>query len=387
MRINICGDFTTMGEGMKSVLQGTALSTEIVKLFQESDLNIVNFESPVVADKNAAIVKSGPNISTSASTVEYLSRCNVNLVTLANNHFFDYGKHGVTETINALEANSIDHVGGGIGKEEVANIYYYEKDGIQVAVLNYCETEFSVSPENDFMETGDGIPIGSNQMNPINVYYDLQQAKTDSDFIIVICHGGHEGYRLPSPRMKKWYRFFIDSGANIVCNHHQHCFSGYENYNGGTIYYGLGNFFFDDFRPKRHKSSIWNYGYIVSIYVDSNGVNSKTIPYKQCLDAKSTVLLNNEELAGFTQEFEELSDIIPDSNRIAEEFKKWCEKQVMNVKTNLSPYNKRIFQALCRHKMFPSFLGKSKRLKLYNMFRCESHRDVAIEVLREKNTN
>ena len=58
MRINICGDFTTMGEGMKSVLQGTALSTEIVKLFQESDLNIVNFESPVVADKNAAIVKS-----------------------------------------------------------------------------------------------------------------------------------------------------------------------------------------------------------------------------------------------------------------------------------------------------------------------------------------
>ena len=153
MRINICGDFTTMGEGMKSVLQRTALSTEIVKLFQESDLNIVNFESPVVADKNAAIVKSGPNISTSASTVEYLSRCNVNLVTLANNHFFDYGTHGVTETINALEANSIDHVGGGIGKEEVANIYYYEKDGIQVAVLNYCETEFSVSPENDFMET------------------------------------------------------------------------------------------------------------------------------------------------------------------------------------------------------------------------------------------
>ena len=91
MKINICGDFTTVGRGIEAVEQKTAISDAIIDLFKSSDINIVNLESPVVTDSNYAIKKSGPNIFTSKITIEYLQQCNVNLVTLANNHFYDFG--------------------------------------------------------------------------------------------------------------------------------------------------------------------------------------------------------------------------------------------------------------------------------------------------------
>lgn len=373
MKINICGDFTTMGAGLEAVRSGTALAQEIVDFFKSADLNVVNFESPVVTDKSTAISKSGPNIATTAETVEYLRRCYVDLVTLANNHFYDYGRHGVSETIKMLKTNGVDYVGGGQTTDELSRIYYAEKDGVCVAILNYCESEFSVIEG-----------IGSNPLNPIQVYKDLQTAKEKSDYRIVICHGGHEGYQLPSPRMKEWYRFFVDSGANIVCNHHQHCFSGSETYHGGTIYYGLGNFFFDDHRPKRNRSSQWNYGYIVFLDINSQGIQSQAIPYKQCLDSKVTTLLYRQEAVLFEKEMEALSAIIADDKRLSEEFDKWCSIQRSNVITCFSPYSNRILNALCRRNLLPDFITRNKRLVLYNTIRCEAHRDVAINILKTK---
>lgn len=374
MKINICGDFTTMGAGLEAVRKGTAITQEIVDFFKLTDLNVVNFESPVITDKSMAISKSGPNIATTAETVEYLRRCHVHLVTLANNHFYDYGRHGVSETIKMLNANGIDYVGGGQTTDELSRIYYAEKDGVRVAILNYCESEFSVVEG-----------VGSNPLNPIQVFKDLQAAKEKSDYRIVICHGGHEGYQLPSPRMKEWYRFFVDSGANIVCNHHKHCFSGYEIYHGGTIFYGLGNFFFDDHRSKRNRSVLWNYGYIVSLNINSQGIQSRAIPYKQCLGNKTTTLLHAEqEMASFEKDMEVLSTIIADDKRLSEEFDKWCASQRGNMITCFSPYSNRILNALCRRNLLPDFITRDKQLVLYNTIRCEAHRDVAINILKTK---
>lgn len=380
MKVNICGDFAAIGDGLDAVKNGSALSPQVVDLFRSSDLNIVNLESPVATDKHAAIRKVGPNISTSAKAVEYLKYCHVNLVTLANNHFYDYGMHGVSETIKTLKENEIDYIGGGLDPKDISKIYYYEKDGCRIAILNYCETEFSITGTST--NTGRG---GSNQLNPIGVYKDLQTAKKNSDYRIVICHGGHEGFQLPSPRMKEWYRFFVESGADIVCNHHQHCFSGSENYKDGMIFYGLGNFFFDDFRPLRNRSSLWNYGYVVALDITNHaGIKPQVIPYKQCLDIKTVSFLSDLETDHFEKDIAGLSAVISDEDKFLLEYNKWCQSMSRDVMTNFSPYSNHILKALCRRRLLPTFLISAKCLKLYNIIRCESHREVAMEVLREK---
>jgi poly-gamma-glutamate synthesis protein (capsule biosynthesis protein) len=67
----------------------------------------------------------------------------------------------------------------------------------------------------------------------------------NSNYTILIVHGGHETFEYPRPRMKKLYRYFIDVGVDVVIGHHTHCFSGHEIYKGKPIFYSLGNFVFD----------------------------------------------------------------------------------------------------------------------------------------------
>ena len=96
---------------------------------------------------------------------------------------------------------------------------YKRKDGETLAIINCCEHEFSIADDDS---------AGANPLNPIQQYYKIKEARLNADYVLVIVHGGHEMYQLPSLRMVDTYRFFIDAGADAVVNHHQHCFSGYE---------------------------------------------------------------------------------------------------------------------------------------------------------------
>lgn len=370
MTINICGDFTTEYNGIKSVEENIAISSDILKLFGCADINVVNLEAPVANEKMLPIKKAGPSLSTTPKTIEYLNRCKVNMVTLANNHFCDYGLAGVDETIRCLEKNNISHIGGGRNNGEVKNIHYVEIKGVKVAFFNYCENEFSTLED-----------WGSNPLDTINVYHDLQKAKEIADKRIIIIHGGHEGYQLPSPRMKKLYHFFIDVGADVVINHHQHCYSGWEEYNNGVIFYGLGNFFFDEIDSK--VSKIWNYGYIVNLNINNSlDVNYDVIPYKQCLEAKSTILLNDKEKVVFLKNIETINGILKDDEVLLSQFEKFCRGQANNTLTSFSIYQNRFLLALCRRGFLPNFLGDKKKLNIMNKLRCESHKDVASEVFK-----
>lgn len=370
MKFVIAGDFTTEDRGLDAVLRGDAISDDIKSIIREADFSIVNLEAPLAWDSFNPLQKSGPNLKTVPQTITYLKDCGFQAVTLANNHFCDYGKEGVNLTVDQLEANGIGHVGGGRSKEELkAPLIYHSDEGI-ITILNYCEHEFSVQEG-----------YGSNPLNPIQAFYDIQKAKKDSDMVIVIVHGGSEGYQLPSPRMKEWYRAFIDMGANAVINHHQHCYSGYEKYHDGYICYGLGNFFFDD---NNEKDSIWNEGYLICLDIRVDKITGISLhPYEQCKKDNTVVqLMGGDKINSFKESIQRLNAIIADDSRLYEAFRRFCEVKGNNYKSAFSPYSNRYLRYLCKRKMLPSFINESKKLKLINIVECESHRDASIYTLK-----
>lgn len=298
MKILIGGDFAIYNRGIEALKNEKIFTEEVVQLLRNSDISIINLEMPIANDDNFKISKIGPNLKTSPDILPYLKKCGINLVTLANNHFYDYGEHGVNLTISELIKNHIDYIGGGRTPEEYKQIQYYNIDNVKLAILNYCESEFSV---NKF--------IGSNPINPINVFYDVNEAKQKADYIIAITHGGHERYDLPSPRMQQLFRYFIDIGINVVVNHHQHCFSGYEEYKNGYIFYGLGNLFFDNKEQKETKTP-WNEGYLLQLDINNKSSFSfKLFPYEQCLKNRLPVtLLKDNHL--FNTKINRLNSII-----------------------------------------------------------------------------
>lgn len=188
-----------------------------------------------------------------------------------------------------------------------SQILYKSINDKTLAVINCCEHEFSIASD----EHG-----GSNPLNPIQQYNAIIEARKHADYVLVIVHGGHEMWQLPSPRMVEIYHFFIDAGADAVVNHHQHCFSGYETYKSKPIFYGLGNFCFEN---KGFYEGLWEYGYMVNIHFCAN-IEYELIPYEQCKNRPAVVL--RKDRSAFEKEVRLLNEIIADKKRLKDETEK-----------------------------------------------------------------
>lgn len=365
----VFGDFTTEGKGKKSIEVGKAFDGAILDDIAKADYSIINLESPIVDESCQPIDKYGPNLCSSPIVVDFFDRIGISGITLANNHFYDYGERGVKVTIESLIEKGIQYVGGGRCRDEIKKILYITLSEAKIAVLNYCEHEYSIQDS-----------IGSNPLNPISIYYDLLEARKNADIIICITHGGHEGYNLPSPRMQSLYRFIIDCGADAVVNHHQHCYSGYEQYHNGYIYYGLGNFFFD---TDTEWDKLWAEGYYVSIQIENKKIQGITIhPYVQGDNPNFHVRpMDDSERNEFEISINKLNKIISDSIQLDECFRDFCKRKKKNYTVVLSPYTNRILRALSKRSLLPSFITKGRKKMLENYIKCEAHRDVLEYVL------
>ena len=372
MKVLIAGDFCSRYRTVDVIESGRyddALGS-VRNITKQCDYSIVNLECPIINGTLTPITKQGPNLSGSEKMLDAISYMGFDCATLANNHFYDQGEKGVEDTLAALEERHIDFVGGGTDLQSASKILYKEINGQTLAIINCCEHEFSIATET----TG-----GANPLNPIQQYNAIQAAKAKADFVLVIVHGGHEHYQLPSPRMVETYRFFIDAGADAVINHHQHCYSGYETYKGKPIFYGLGNLFFDLETPV--VDSPWNYGYLLALNIEKEDISYTYYPYKQCAEEPKITLLESNV---YESKIKELNVIIADSTKLQEATKEYYKKSMDSVEAFLNPYQNRIIRGLVKYGILPSLFKKKWLLKIENYVLCEAHRDKVEYYLKNK---
>ena len=366
MDILIAGDLCPQNRVTALLEQGRFEDVlgEVKPILSRFDYRIVNFECPIIKGDEKPILKQGPNLSCSEKGVELLKWAGFDCVTLANNHFYDYGNIGVNETLLSLDKAGIDHVGGGRNNQDASIIHYKRIGENVIGIINCCEHEFSIATET----TG-----GANPLNVVQQTRSLKEAKSKADFVIVIVHGGFEHFQLPSPRMKETYRFFIEMGADTVINHHQHCFSGYELYKGKPIFYGLGNFCFD---RASERNSIWNEGYMISIsFKEKQDPKFKIFPYIQCGENPGVRLMNDEERHTFDMRINDLNDVISNDELLRVEHENWMRENSRNFLSIFQPYNIRILNSLYVRGLLPSFINKKKQLRIIDYINCESHLD------------
>lgn len=366
MKVLIAGDFCPQ-QRVADCFENEDYSGVLgkVKLWvEDADYSLVNFECPVCKGCEEPIEKSGPNLKCTEKGVEAVKWGGFDCVTLANNHFLDYGKEGVDNTLSACAKYGIDTVGGGKNLQEASKILYKEFEGQVLAIINCCEYEFSVATEST---------PGSNPLNPIQQYYAIKEARRKSDYVLLIVHGGHEHYQYPSLRMKEIYRFFIDSGADAVVNHHQHCYSGYEVYQGKPIFYGIGNFCFD--YGNRRKSK-WNEGYMVMLDFNSEITRiDKILPYVQCDELPEISIMEDKDRDKLLSHVEKINRIISDDNLLYEQYGKFVSESKINYDYLFSVWSNKYLIALFNRNLLPRFMSKQKKMELYNYLVCPSHYD------------
>lgn len=375
MKILVTGDYVPVGRIAEQVKAGNFGCYELVKPIVSSvDYSVVNLECPVVESHAQPIQKVGPNLKCTSKGIDAIKWAGFSCVTLANNHLNDYGSIGIRDTINVLKEKGIDYVGAGENIEEASKILYKRIGSEIIGIINCCEHEFSIASTN---------AAGSNPLNPIQQYYSIKEAKANADYVLVIVHGGHEHFQLPSPRMQETYRFFIDAGADAVVNHHQHCYSGYEVYREKPIFYGLGNFCFD--KIFANTPSTWYEGYMVLLEFESGKVHFTLFPYWQCKEKAEVTLLEDLEDGNFLKKVESLSNIIADPVLLNLHFAEFCDKRKdIMIIDSMAPVGNKLMLAAARRHLFPSFVSHNRLLRVINLIRCESHYDLLMKSLKKR---
>ena len=112
-------------------------------------------------------------------------------------------------------------------------------------------------------------------------------------------------------------------------------------------------------------------------------ISYKLHPYNQCKNCNVFVeLMQDGDLNVFKEQINSLNSVISDNIALSSRFSDFIKTQSRNYWVWFSPYSNRLCQALCRRHLLPTFLSKKKKKQIINMLRCESHRDISVNVLK-----
>ena len=352
MKISIGGDISVKADCHELFAQGRGkeLFSDICDVFDSCDRVIVNLEC-AVTEKNTKIKKIGPNLSAPLNTVKALKDAGVTDCSLSNNHIFDFGKEGIYDTLEQLKKYGINYTGFGKNENDSRKDLIITDGKVKVAVIAVCEHEYSYALKNR---------MGARPYDPYDTNDDIAEAKKDADYVIVIYHGGKEECRYPSPRLLKACRSMIKHGADVVLCQHSHCIGCYEEFMGGHILYGQGNFHFicKEYEDPDDNGYMWNTGLLAVIDI----TDKLSVNFLPCVaDYDHIRLANEEEKSKILSELHERSTFL----KTDEWYEQWREFALSQA----------------RYRQFPQEMYE----ELAHYFDCESHTDACKEIYQTYN--
>ena len=96
---------------------------------------MVNLENPITT--HGVKTKKKSNFKMNQRYLKLLTIAGIDVVSLANNHIYDYGGRGLLDTIHFLDSIGIKHVGAGKNLQEARKPVVFEVKGCRVAFLAY----------------------------------------------------------------------------------------------------------------------------------------------------------------------------------------------------------------------------------------------------------
>jgi len=211
----------------------------------QNDFTLANLESPIV-DDCPTVYHNTFKFCGDPAFLPYLKQ-NKFILNLANNHIFNYGQSGFSQTKNYLDQFNIIS----FYSHDSANPYTSTTiDGISFGFLGF---DFITNPSFD-------------QSKVIGL---ITKYNPQVDYLIVSIHWGNEYIANPETWRINLAHLMIDSGADIIHGHHPHVWQEYETYQGKPIFYSLGNFIFDQNWSKATSET-----FIIRLTLDKNSIHS-----------------------------------------------------------------------------------------------------------------
>jgi poly-gamma-glutamate synthesis protein (capsule biosynthesis protein) len=258
-----------------------------------SDLRITNLECPLTRS-DAAVFKSGSVLKGVPEHVAGLTAVPFEIVTLANNHVFDYGVASFRETLDLLEANGIRFVGAGTTRREAVEPLIVRVGETTLALVSFSEGE-------DLTGAVEGAGVFGWQVDA--VIDVVKAAREAADLVFVICHAGVEYIPFPPPYLVRALTAIAGAGADLVVGHHPHVPQGIRIVGGTPIAYSLGNFVFYQPSDLLYRKM----GYLLKVGISDRSLTGiRLVPYS--IGDQGLKRLEGRRLAWFLDKMERISE-------------------------------------------------------------------------------
>ncbi len=302
IKISIAGDWAPI-RMFKEIMETSPESVygDLLPILRSTDLSIANLESPL-SDRGAPVFKSGAVFKGEQCHIKALTAVPFDVVTLANNHVFDYGLDAFEDTLDVLNRNHVQWTGAGMSIKEAAAPLVINVKDTKIAIVNFSEGE-------DLTFAGKGPGVMGWDLSKVEDTIKALQSKVD--FIIVISHCGIEYIPFPPPYVARAFQKMVRAGADIVIGHHPHVPQGIQFYKNTPIIYSLGNFAFYQPTDLYYRKL----GYLVNLGINKDAlVSLELVPYK--IHDLGLSCVKGAELKPFRDKFKEISLPLQDDKHL-----------------------------------------------------------------------
>lgn len=217
------------------------ISPELIELMKEADIMCLNNEF-TYSTGGTPLKGKAYTFRAHPSRVEILKEMGVDIVSLANNHAYDYGPQSLIDTMATLKEAGISYVGAGHNIDEAMEPAYFEVDGKTIAYVAASRAEKNKMTPQATMDSPGILRCYDTEL----FVETIKEAKINADYVIAYVHWGTEySYELEEVQLSTG-REYLDAGADIIIGAHPHILQGIEYYNGKPIVYSLGNYWFNN---------------------------------------------------------------------------------------------------------------------------------------------
>ncbi len=183
-----------------------------------------------------------------------MANAGFDLMSIATNHIKNCGltscgDDAFYDTLDNLARVGIQAVGAGENSAQAIAPVIVEVSGVRFGFVSLGQIE-------PLAFAGEETP-GIGVLNEENLRSAIAAARKGSDVVILLPHWGPEYTHLPNFSQMNLARIAVEAGADLVVGNHTHYIQAYVQHLGVPIFFGLGNFIFDQTQePQRQQSLI-----------------------------------------------------------------------------------------------------------------------------------
>lgn len=188
-----------------------------------------------------------------SENADALARAGFDAMSVATNHIKNCGEsncgdRAFFDTLDNLRRVDILPVGAGENLAHAMQPAVVTLNGVRFGIVSLGQIE----PMAFAGENSPGIAV----LNEENLRAAIREARQVSDVVVVMPHWGPEDVPTPNWIQRDLAQVAVEAGADLVVGNHTHVVQAVEDVDGVMVFYGLGNFVFDQNWARDHQQGV-----------------------------------------------------------------------------------------------------------------------------------